>query len=316
MIILKICKKVYTKFNSKGKIKTGRNLKMFSDKEYANNLIYNILMVDKPCMIARIGSTEMQCMTNYVGVKSKRKSVFQYIKGASYAWWWEKSTLKQMENWSGFFPATSKNAEKFCEQMFQDMKLTDVLGSWLNEEDIFNNFLKKTRRINLEDLEPFFCNSPWTKALKGKKVLVVHPFAELIESQYTKHKKLFDNNLLPQFELKTIKAVQSLGGENSEFKSWFEAFESMKLEIDNIDFDVCILGCGAYGFPLAAHVKRIGKKSVHLGGCTQLLFGIIGKRWESFKWWPYMNLFNEYWVRPGNDYKPSNADDVEGACYW
>ena len=26
------------------------------------------------------------------------------------------------------------------------------------------------------------------------------------------------------------------------------------------------LGCGAYGFPLAAHVKRMGKKAIHMGG--------------------------------------------------
>ena len=41
--------------------------------------------------------------------------------------------------------------------------------------------------------------------------------------------------------------------------------------IAEIDFEVALIGCGAYGLPLAAHVKRLGKKAVHLGGATQNL---------------------------------------------
>ena len=43
-------------------------------------------------------------------------------------------------------------------------------------------------------------------------------------------------------------------------------FEYMKAEINKSNYDICILGCGAYGFPLAAHVKRMGKKAIHMGG--------------------------------------------------
>ena len=40
------------------------------------------------------------------------------------------------------------------------------------------------------------------------------------------------------------------------------------------NFDIALIGCGAYGFPLAAFVKGIGKKAVHIGGPLQLFFGI------------------------------------------
>jgi hypothetical protein len=200
--------------------------------------------------------------------------------------------------------------------MINDMSQIDILGSWLHEENYFKQNLIGIKRVVLEDLEPFFATNPWTLALEGKKVLVVHPFAETIISQYSKRELLFDNNLLPLFELKTIKAVQSVAGEKTNFKDWFEALESMKNKIDSTDYDICIIGCGAYGFPLAAHVKRSGKKAVHLAGVTQLLFGIKGKRWEEFIVWPYENLFNEHWVRPKENDKPKSADIVEGACYW
>lgn len=312
--ILRVLKKIYTTVKASG-LKNGRNWKMFSNKEYSNQLIYDMLMDDKPCMIGRIGSTELLCIINHIGVK-ENKGVLSYIKGNTFPNWWEQSTLSQMQNWSGFFPSTPDNATQFSEMMLKDMKEVDLLGSWLNQETYVLDYLKTAKQVVLEDLEPFFCTNPWTKALAGKKVLVIHPFAEAIEVQYEKRNQLFDNNLLPNFELKTIKAVQSLGGDNAEFSSWFEALEGMKKQIEVIDFDIAILGCGAYGFPLAAHIKGIGKKAVHMGGVTQLLFGIKGSRWEQHIVWPYMNLFNEHWIRPGDNLKPKNANQVEGSCYW
>ena len=74
--------------------------------------------------------------------------------------------------------------------------------------------------------------------------------------------------------------MQSIGGGKGEFATWFDALEWMEQEVDKREFDIAIIGCGAYGFNLAAHIKRKGKKAIHLGGATQLLFGITGKRWE------------------------------------
>jgi len=312
---LKVLRKIYILMYPNS-VSSGRNWKMFSNKEYANEMLYKYLSNDKPCMIARFGSTEMLCLTNYIGVKQNNTDWNDYIKGKSYNWWWERSTINQMQNWSGFFPAERSKIEDFCKLIIKDIPEVDILGSWLKEEVIFNTSLVNAKRLVLEDLEPFFTSNPWTRALKGKKVLVVHPFAETIKQQYLKRELLFDNDLLPEFELMTITAVQSVAGVQTKFKSWFEALDFMKSQIDEIDYDICIIGCGAYGFPLAAHVKRMGKKSVHLAGATQLLFGIKGKRWEEFVVWPYTNLFNEHWVRPGENEKPKNASVVEDACYW
>ncbi len=314
-LLLKILRKSY-QFFFPDSSNFGRNWKMFSNKEYANKLMYNQLIKNEPCMIARFGSTELACLVNYIGIKQNNTNKLSYIKGNSLRWWWEPNIINQMQIWSGFFPPKQDKIEQFCELMLKDTEQVDILGSWLKEEKYMAQGLKNANRIILEDLEPFFTKNPWTKALEGKKVLVVHPFADTIESQYKKRNLLFDNNLLPEFELKTIKAVQSVAGAETEFNDWFEALEHMKTKIDATDYDVAIVGCGAYGFPLAAHVKRSGKKAVHMAGATQLLFGIKGKRWENFIVWPYMNLFNEHWVRPGENEKPKNANVVEGACYW
>lgn len=291
---------------------------MFANKTYSSELISQALLSNKPVMIARLGSTEMLCMTNYIGVKNpaKYKSIKGYISNKTPPWWWNKSAISQIQNWSGFFPPQIDKVEQFCELMIKDLSNVDILGSWLKEEAFFSRELSNSKKVMLEDLEPFFTQNPWTMALENRKILVVHPFATTIKRQFQRREQLFDNGLLPQFELDVIQAVQSIAGQKTEFKDWFAALDSMKEQISKKDFDVCILGCGAYGFPLASYVKNIGKQSIHLGGATQLLFGIKGARWEQYIVYPYANLFNEFWVRPDENETPDNSKVVEGNCYW
>lgn len=297
------------------------------DPDKASEMIYNLLMSNKPCMIARFGSTELSALVNYLGVNSKHHSIVKYIKGEQPEWWWNKNIMNQMQQWSGFFPPTPKNIQRFGDLMMQDIKELDLLGCWVKNEACFTKELEHIQRVHLRLLEPFWADKPWTRCLKDKNIVIVHPFTEDILSQYNNSTLLFSNpDTLPKFvSLRTVKAVQSLGGEDNGFKDWFEALKWMEDEVDKEDYDICLIGCGAYGFPLAAHVKRQGKKAVHLGGALQLLFGIRGKRWENpsygvrewgIPYGSYSSLMNKYWVRPGEGGRPKNANQVEGGCYW
>ncbi len=277
------------------------------------------LLDDQPVMIARLGANELSTLVNYLGVKKKMRNVLSYISGDSPSWWWNEKTIELLNTGAGFFPSTEKKVEQFCELMLDDLTMVDILGSWLPYERYFEEELRKAEKVQLLSLDPYWAEKPWTRALEGKKVLVVHPFSETIKRQYKKRKYLFENNLLPEFELKTIKAVQSIAGEKTPFADWFEALDYMKAEIDKVDYDICLIGAGAYGFPLAAHVKRMGKKSFHIGGSLQLLFGIKGKRWESPDYhhtYDYPGLVNKHWVSPNEDEKPAHANKVEDGCYW
>jgi len=318
---LKVLRKLYSKVFV-GKPLTEHKVEHYPDT--VSDILYNVLADGKPVMIARYGSTEMLCMVNYLGVL-KGAHIFNYITSKQPEWWWGENIKIQMTQWSGFFPSTNENLTKFSQLMIESSKDLDVLGSWLDHEQYFIGELA-IPLVWIIYLEPFWAVQPWTRVLNGKKVLVVHPFASLIKMQYqNKRDLLFINpDILPEFELHTIPAVQSLGGANNEFGDWFEALAWMQSEIDKVDFDICLLGCGAYGFPLASYIKLKGKQAVHMGGSLQLLFGIKGKRWtdpqksiDTFgKAGMYESLFNEHWVFPGDENKPLNADQVEGACYW
>lgn len=314
--ILKGVKWLYTKYFNTSK---GKQLVYESNPNVVSEELINQINSDKPIMVARYGATELLCVVNYINVKRGRLNLKDYLNTKDSDWWWSDNKLKQIEELSGFFPASIENVERFCELMIEDSNQVDALASWLENENYMQEYTMNAYRFQCLLLDPFWSDIPWTVALKGKKVLVIHPFEDTIKSQYKKRDLLFTNpDILPEFELKTIKAVQSLGG-NSEFTTWFEALDYMKSEIDKIDFDICLIGAGAYGFPLAAYVKRIGKKAIHMGGSLQLVFGIRGKRWENENYnevYNYSKLMNEHWVKPAEQEKPRNASNVEGACYW
>ena len=82
-----------------------------------------------------------------------------------------------------------------------------------------------------------------------------------------------------------------------------------------MDFDVALLGCGAYNLPLCAFIKGTMKKpAVYLGGDCQIFFGISGRRWENNEY--VNNHKNEYWIYPDASETPASAYDVENGCYW
>lgn len=320
---LKALRKIYGKLFGSKSSTYDRGI---TDPDKASEQIYNLLASGKPCMIARYGAFELATVINFLGVKNTQHSCLKYITGNELQWWWNKRLMGFMQSNAGFFPSTEENLMRFGEMMLEDSKQLDILGSWQPDEQTMIKGLKlNLTKVTLLALEPYWSKNPWSRILEGKKVLVIHPLASLIELQYNEKREVLfaDKRVLPKFELKTIKAVQSLGGD-CEFSDWFEALDSMKKQMDATDYDVVLLGCGAYGFPLAAHAKRMGKQSVHLGGALQLLFGIRGKRWDNpdygiqefGKQNTYKTLFNESWIYPSTSYMPSKAKQVEGGCYW
>ena len=275
--------------------------------EEINNCIKDMILSGNPFLAGRFGATELFCVRTFdFEVESKYDKV-----------------LSQMENWSGFFPSKKELGDKFKNLMLDLIPEANVMGIWMLpfEEYYLNSYgNKQLKTTYLLDLEPWSSpEKPWSAALKGKKVLVIHPFKDTIEWQYKRREEIFPGtDILPKFELITLKAVQTVAGEkDNRFSTWFDALEWMYQEAMKIDFDVAIIGCGAYGFPLAAKLKQAGKQAIHLAGATQLLFGIKGKRWEENTAFAYVQkFFNDAWVYPSDEDKPKAANKVEGGCYW
>lgn len=305
-ILRKVNRKLRRRLHIRDQVITSLYGYDFVDLETVQNKIYNLIMSEKPFMVGRLGGVESLNTLEAIKVDMRLKNHMS-----------ERIMTKAQVN-AGFFPPTEEYIKRFSELIEDSIEQIDVLGSMPtnNEEYLLRKHFPHTAMMTeIGNLEPYYFSKPWSKALEGKKVLVIYPFKDSIISQYQKRRYLFSNqDILPDFDLCVLKAVQSIAGTETEFDDWFAALEYMYDQAMKIDFDVAIIGCGGYGFPLAAKLKKAGKQAIHLGGATQILFGIWGSRWETVE--PIRKLKNEYWVRPSKDETPSGAEKVENACYW
>lgn len=276
--------------------------------EDAGERLYQCVQSGAPFMACRFGSVELRLLADVEAVRlGLKKAVPQ-------------------EHWdtlyynAGFFPNDIHYAQPFAALYFDLLKESDLLAVWNNphEDYMIRKYAPQTDVTVLRALEPWYTPAqPWTAALEGKKLLVIHPFTETIQKQYQKRELLFPGTqiLPPLQELFVVKAVQTMANERDDrFATWFDALDYMVQQAMELDFDVAIIGCGAYGLPLAARLKQNGKQAVHLGGATQLLFGIKGGRWDAH---PIISkLYNEHWVRPDESETFQDAKNIEGGCYW
>lgn len=283
------------------------NLQYIGKKIYSvedgSDILKHLLSSDKPFMFCRVGATEGRVIDKWISHKLYSDRDIENIK-----------TL------SGVFPNDEKNIDKFCEVYLKGISEADGFFTWgcIGESKAIKKYAKRDALLLKNDTyNVLFYDNPWTVALKGKKVLVVHPFVDTIKAQYEKREKLFSSEILPKFEnLTFVRAVQTSAGEETDgnYNSWFDALEHMKEEISKKDFDVALIGAGAYGIPLSQYVKDMGKQAIHMAGNLQILFGIRGKRWDNFP--QYVQYFNEYWVYPSEHETPKNKSSVEGGSYW
>lgn len=286
----------------------------------ASNLIRDGLLGEQPFAVSRFGHSELRAVLTFLHITettSRLRKIWCYATGDKVEPWWHPTTVRQITHNAGVFPQSIPIIERFCKLMLEDIKDVDVVGSWLGGERWVKPMMPNARFIRFHDFYHFLHPDPWTKALEGKKVLVVHPFSKSIERQFPRRKEIFAGvHALPDFHLQTYKAVQSIAGNAPpEFKNWFDALNMMKNEIGERDFDVAILGCGAYGLPLAAFVKRdLGRKAVHLGGNTQILFGITGSRWQNNP--QFRHIFNDAWTKPLPEETPKGHQSIDNNCYW
>ncbi len=270
--------------------------------EKGRELLVDAVLSNKPFMAARFGTSE-------------GAALYEYWKKKLFNGKYNKKYLNQICVLSGFFPCETSKIYDWAELETSCCSDLDLLGymNFVGEEWIYKTFCPQANIMPAGGLSS--ASKGWTWVLESKKVLVIHPFTDTIKSQYENNReKIFPgSNSLPVFDLKCIKAVQTIADANdSRFKDWFEALDYMTDEVSKNDFDVALIGCGAYGFPLASRIKKMGKTAIHMGGSLQTLFGIKGGRWNV----KYNNMYNDAWVYPTEAETPAGFEKVEGGCYW
>lgn len=328
-ILFRLFRKLYrliTRYNP-SKEKYGicyDSVEFFGDNAqlYIKNRLEEAYAQSSGLMLAKFGTYELYSLMLYLREYKHYPTLkgFNILK-TSLPFIKLKDCIYNMNMNAGVFPATLDAIKNTAERYYKDIPEVDLLVSYQSDERFVKDDMPNCKYVDFYSISPFMYDNPWTEFLRDKKVLIVHPFVESVRVQYENNREhLFDNpKVLPRFKsISYIKAVQSAVGEQPKgigINCWSDALEMMEKQIDAIDYDIAIIGCGAYGLPLAAYVKRKGKIGLHMASMTQMLFGVYGTRWIEDQ--PeYTRYINEYWIRPQATETPTNSRAIENGCYW
>jgi hypothetical protein len=243
--------------------------------------------------------------------------------------------LQTLSNNAGIYNVNSNTILLYINLYIQSIQNSNALATFptyiINEQSYFTNKYN-LKQIHSRSLEPFYACleniKPWTHYLYGKKVLIINPFIESMKKQVNNNFQIFkDPNkkiFLDNQEFIFYKSYQTSAG-NHIHNDWLETYIIMCNNIKKLDnefhFDIALLGCGGYGLPLCNFIKmELNKSAIYIGGGLQLLFGIMGHRWENRDDWKKImqdnNEPNNKFIRPSGDEIINNKNAIENGCYW
>lgn len=274
-----------------------------------NDLYYEKIKKGIPFAAGKSGSTELLALRYY-------EYKWKPSNGARDDWFDVADELNEL---SGVFPTDKDIFLQFCDYFQKNLQHIDDLGVWFHdkEQEIFDKYASQATLMRIRSQEPYCNQRPWSAALSGKTVLAVHPFEATILHQKDRLQEIWQKypDVMPKnVTIKTLKVPQYAKLVPPIHDDWFDGLKDLSERMAKIDFDVAIIGAGAWSLPLAVHAKKLGKIGIHMGGSSQLLFGIKGDRWSVM---PDINQFwNDSWINPLPEDTPKKADIVEGGCYW
>lgn len=243
----------------------------------------------------------------------------------------DEKLVYTLQNNAGILCENSHQIKEFSLKYETSLKNSTALAKW--EGDMCGlvqcqeYFIKKYRLpcVSTSVLEPFYCIEenlvPWSHHLLGKKVLIINPFTESFQIQIDAGFRMYrDSNkqlFLDGQEFVFYKSYQT-SGSNRIHKNWIETFDIMCKDIEKLDFDIALVGCGGYGHPLCDFIfTKMNKSAIYVGGGLQLLFGVMGNRWANQAFWKELIAKNGCkFIRPNANEQISNQFRIENGCYW
>ena len=284
-------------------------------RQGADTKIADLLASPQPCAIGKIGTTELMGL----------EYLYRWIQPPwpPPASW--RRPARRLHDCSGLFPVRRDIYIRWSQEYRSALHQMDYVAQWqppdtylsVMEDLLIKELVPSAFRGSIDFLHFWGRNSPWLDTLAGLRWLVIHPFANTIRLQLPK---------MPLFGIFTEKCRDHLEQRASDtqlipcpqfaymvpptHRDWFHALNEMKSQMEKVDFDIALVGAGAWSLPLVAHAKRLDKKGIHLGGTLQLLFGIKGTRFD------HGVHYNEHWIRPLADETPANCRLMEEGAYW
>ena len=230
----------------------------------------------------------------------------------------------------GIFPSDERSIETFADFYLTHIRNLDWLGMSLDQPQrelpIVKHYGLSGHLVYYQDFVPdrsvpnddSRCYLP---QLAGQRILLVCPFAELLQARATQaiFEAVWAKTGTRWFHPAAVEALELPYGFEPEtqrkFGTAINLFEHVAAEMGRRTFDVALIAAASLAIPLAAAAKQMGKVAIDMGGDLQLLFGVIGNRWRNRPEW-HQKYFNAAWIDMPDRYQPTVTDVGDGRSYW
>jgi hypothetical protein len=274
----------------------------------AHDRIKRAIANRQPLAVQRLGAVEARILMWSLGLKIPGRFGLKYP-----VFFWE--TFSGTTN-AGIRPRNRASYRQYAQFCSTALGQSDVLGVWRTgyEEAVYRTLQPRAVACHGETLGPTFrLRDHWLHHLGGRRLLVFSPFAESIRAQLPHMDQIWAPiNLRWSSTVEVVKFPYLI--DDSCLLDWRDVYASCSERLHRDDYDVAIFGCGGLGIPLAQVAKTTGRIGMHLGGLTQLIFGIYGARHLDHFW--HRECINEFWKRPEPEERAQTYKRVEGGCYW
>jgi len=229
---------------------------------------------------------------------------------------------------SGVFPDDPYFYLHFNKFYVEHVRNLDCLGicyyPW--ERELIHHYRLRSKLIYYPDLEPDRSlpvdeNRCYLQYFRGKRILLVCPFGELLKRMATR--EIFEGvwcktgkKWFYPMEVAALEFGYGFSGETQrKYSTAIDLFQQICEEIDRKEFDIALIAAAGLAIPIASHVKAMGRVAIDLGGHLQWLFGVIGNRIRERADWK--RYFNEHWIDMPEKYRPKEAAEVcDSGAYW
>ena len=237
--------------------------------------------------------------------------------------------LIELENNAGIYTTSKESLKEYATELVHSYDACSLIGEWPTTGEVFQatgvgqQFIHRRTpaipKCSALSLEPYYIpptDLSWMSALKGKRILVLHPFVNTFQKQIEHLRNLYpERSWLEDCHFEFVSPPVTLAG-NHQQQDWKIHYETCIRQLRTLPpFDIALVGAGGYGMLLSHFIFRELRTSVvYVGGALQLFFGVIGKRWFTNP--QVMALVNDHWTRPVKEDQPTSYQAVERGCYW
>jgi glycosyltransferase involved in cell wall biosynthesis len=225
----------------------------------------------------------------------------------------------RLANNAGFFPVELDAYRGWNREMRASIAHLDFVCLWqtdpflrLYESEFVSKNAEKAQRIPMGWLGKSILHE-----IADFRCLVISPFIKTMQMQLPRMRQIHDpeNQTNTNWEklasnIRFLRCPLQWHLEPSPYRSWAEGLEILSGKVAQEQFDVAVIGAGAWSLPLAAQIKKSGRSAIHTGGETQLFFGIKGQRWN------HIDFYNSAWVSVLPEETPELRAKIDDACYW